>query len=188
MAEKTAQTYQNHARLIPLYHYVALPVLLINALWALYQLTQGVVGESAIALAVAVALLLIAFYARVFALAAQDRIIHCYQTTARHESTATRPSSLSGSVLRATVSSRLSPERCSTTTSPTGRLSSRWSRAGGQTIKECKSLDQPVRGEPEATIIQQLPADDEGGSLRTEEQRRGVHIMHLAQPADRSQA
>jgi hypothetical protein len=75
MAEKTAQTYQNHARLIPLYHYVALPVLLINALWALYQLTQGVVGESAIALAVAVALLLIAFYARVFALAAQDRII-----------------------------------------------------------------------------------------------------------------
>ena len=75
MAEKTAQTYQNHAQLIPLYHYVALPVLLINALWALYQLTQGVGGESIIALAVAVALLLIAFYARVFALAAQDRII-----------------------------------------------------------------------------------------------------------------
>ena len=75
MAEKTAQTYQNHAQLIPLYHYVALPVLLINALWALYQLTQGVGGESLIALAVAVALLLIAFYARVFALVAQDRII-----------------------------------------------------------------------------------------------------------------
>ena len=75
MAEKKAQTYQNHAQLIPLYHYVALPVLLINALWALYQLTQGVGGESIIALAVAVALLLIAFYARVFALAAQDRII-----------------------------------------------------------------------------------------------------------------
>ena len=75
MAEKTAQTYQNHAQLIPLYHYVALPVLLINALWALYQLTQGVGGESIIALAVAIALLLIAFYARVFALAAQDRII-----------------------------------------------------------------------------------------------------------------
>lgn len=75
MAEKTAQTYQNHARLIPLYHYVALPVLLINALWALYQLTRGVGGESVIALAVAVALLLIAFYARAFALAAQDRII-----------------------------------------------------------------------------------------------------------------
>jgi len=75
MAKKTAQTYQNHAQLIPLYHYVALPVLLINALWALYQLTQGVGGESIIALAVAVALLLIAFYARVFALAAQDRII-----------------------------------------------------------------------------------------------------------------
>ena len=75
MAEKTAQTYQNHAQLIPLYHYVALPVLLINALWTLYQLTQGVGGESVIALAVAVALLLIAFYARVFALAAQDRII-----------------------------------------------------------------------------------------------------------------
>ena len=75
MAEKKAQTYQNHAQLIPLFHYVALPVLLINALWALYQLTQGVGGESIIALAVAVALLLIAFYARVFALAAQDRII-----------------------------------------------------------------------------------------------------------------
>jgi len=75
MAEKKAQTYQNHAQLIPLYPYVALPVLLINALWALYQLTQGVGGESIIALAVAVALLLIAFYARVFALAAQDRII-----------------------------------------------------------------------------------------------------------------
>ena len=75
MAEKKAQTYQNHAQLIPLFHYVALPVLLINALWALYQLTRGVGGESVIALAVAVALLLIAFYARAFALAAQDRII-----------------------------------------------------------------------------------------------------------------
>jgi hypothetical protein len=75
MAENKAQTYQNHAQLIPLFHYVALPVLLINALWALYSLTQGVGGESLIALAVAVALLLIAFYARGFALVAQDRII-----------------------------------------------------------------------------------------------------------------
>ena len=75
MAERIPQTYENHARLVPLYHYAALPLLLINLLWSIYQVTQIVAFESLNALTIAFALATIAFAARVFALKAQDRII-----------------------------------------------------------------------------------------------------------------
>ena len=76
MADKTPQTYANHAKLVPLFHYVTLPVLLINLIWSGYQVfVQSFSVASLIALAVAVAIMLTAFFARVFALKAQDRVI-----------------------------------------------------------------------------------------------------------------
>lgn len=76
MAEKTPQTLANHAKVVPLFHYVTLPVLLINLIWSGYQVfVQSFSVVSLIAFAVAVAIMLTAFFARVFALKAQDRVI-----------------------------------------------------------------------------------------------------------------
>lgn len=70
-----SQNYQNHARFVPGFHRVALPILLVNLLWSIYRLIRGFSGANALGMAVAVALLLVAYYARVFALAVQDRVI-----------------------------------------------------------------------------------------------------------------
>ena len=75
MAEQTAQTLKNHTKNVPLYHFVALPILLINLLWALYGTATGLSFETALGAVVALALILVAFFARVFALGAQDRVI-----------------------------------------------------------------------------------------------------------------
>ena len=75
MVEKMPQAYANHVRLVPLFHYVTLPLLGINLLYSIYRLTQGVGAESVMALVVAVALVLVGLFARVNALKAQDRVI-----------------------------------------------------------------------------------------------------------------
>ena len=75
MAETTPQTYANHTRTVPLFHYVALPLLLLNFLWAAYRLVTGVSLDAAVAVLLAVALFLVAVFARVFAMAPQDRVI-----------------------------------------------------------------------------------------------------------------
>jgi hypothetical protein len=69
------QTYSNHRRFVPLYHYVAGPILIANFVQALFALRHGVSVSSVLAAATAFALLLIAFYARAFALRVQDRLI-----------------------------------------------------------------------------------------------------------------
>ena len=75
MVKNATQTYQNHFRLVTMYHYVALPILLINLLYTLYTITQIQTFGSINAAALAFALLVIAFFARIFALSAQDRLI-----------------------------------------------------------------------------------------------------------------
>ena len=75
MAEKTPQTYANHGRLVPLYHYVLALLLLANVLYTGYLLFRFFSVGMLIAFGTAVGLLLTAFFARVFALGAQDRVI-----------------------------------------------------------------------------------------------------------------
>ena len=76
MADKTPQTCANHAKMVPLFHYLTLPVLLINLIWSSYQVfAQSFSAASLIAFSVAVSILLTAFFARVFALKVQDRVI-----------------------------------------------------------------------------------------------------------------
>ena len=41
MAEKMPQTFANHAKLVPLFHYVALPILLINLILAIYRMATS---------------------------------------------------------------------------------------------------------------------------------------------------
>ena len=75
MSEKHPQTYANHARFVPLFHYVALPLLAINLVLALFGLLDGITVETLNRAGLAVALVLVAFFTRVNALKAQDRII-----------------------------------------------------------------------------------------------------------------
>ncbi|MCE2539987.1 MAG: hypothetical protein J4G16_06255 [Acidobacteria bacterium] len=75
MSEKRPQTYANHAKLVPLFHYVAMPLLLINLIVGLVGLLEGLTLESLNRIGTGVAMVLAALFARVFALKAQDRVI-----------------------------------------------------------------------------------------------------------------
>ena len=75
MSPSTSQTFENHARFVPAFHYFALPVLVINLVWSLYRMVRGFSADTVIALALAAALIVVALYARLFALTVQDRVI-----------------------------------------------------------------------------------------------------------------
>ncbi len=72
---QTPQTYKNHVRFFPLFHFFIVPVLLINFLNAIrhfyYLQARATVWE----IVVAAALLALAFAARLMALTVQDRVI-----------------------------------------------------------------------------------------------------------------
>jgi hypothetical protein len=74
MADST-QSYSNHSRYVPPYHFVAGFFLLLNLLWSLWSLWQSPGVGTAIAVLTAVALLILFLYARLFALTVQDRVI-----------------------------------------------------------------------------------------------------------------
>jgi hypothetical protein len=75
MAETPPQTYRNHAKLVPSFHYVVLPIFLANLLLALYRMFTVFSLTAAWGVALAIGLLMVAIFARVFALGAQDRVI-----------------------------------------------------------------------------------------------------------------
>ena len=69
------QNFQSHARLLPLFHYAVMPLLLLHFLWTLVRLIQDPGPDRAESLVLAVALVLTAFASRTQPLKAQDRII-----------------------------------------------------------------------------------------------------------------
>ena len=74
------QTYRNHRKFVPLYHFIAFPVLLLNLGWALYRVFRNYPGgpplfDRVLGLLVAAALIAVFFFARLFALRVQDRLI-----------------------------------------------------------------------------------------------------------------
>ncbi len=75
MADPTPQNYANHVRWVPLYHFVISTVLLVNLVWAIWRLVKEPSWPTALGVLMALAYLGILFYARAFAIAAQDRII-----------------------------------------------------------------------------------------------------------------
>ncbi len=70
-----AQNFQNHAKYVPVFHFFVLPVLVFNFGWAIVRLVRAPSGASVESVVVALALVLLALYARMFALAVQDRLI-----------------------------------------------------------------------------------------------------------------
>ena len=75
MAQATPQTFENHTRFVPAYHMGAFPLLVINLLWSGYRAVRNFSPDAVVALLLAIALLLIFFHARIFALTVQDRVI-----------------------------------------------------------------------------------------------------------------
>ncbi|HQU86739.1 MAG TPA: DUF6526 family protein [Pyrinomonadaceae bacterium] len=74
MAEET-QNYQNHTRYFPLVHFVITPLLFINLIWQIVDLSRFKNWDEANDLLIAVILTLISLAARIQALKAQDRVI-----------------------------------------------------------------------------------------------------------------
>lgn len=73
--ERRPQSYANHAKLEPAYHFLAFGILLVNLGWSALQLWREPSFASGLGLALALALLILFFAMRVFALAVQDRVI-----------------------------------------------------------------------------------------------------------------
>jgi hypothetical protein len=78
------QNFSNHAKFVPMFHFFLLPALLLNLIWAVrwffplqvntmfgFQVFMG----HLVNLIVAIALIVMAFLARIFALGVQDRVI-----------------------------------------------------------------------------------------------------------------
>lgn len=74
MAERV-QTYKNHARFLPPFHFFVIPVLLLNFLNDARHLYQNQSLAAVFTLVVAAALLMLGFLSRVQALTVQDRVI-----------------------------------------------------------------------------------------------------------------
>lgn len=74
MPEQT-QTFENHAKLVPAYHFFTFGLTAINLLWNLYRTAVDFSVPQLMSLAVAVVLLMLFFFARIFALTVQDRVI-----------------------------------------------------------------------------------------------------------------
>ena len=75
MAETVPQTYANHRRFVPLYHFVSFAILAVNQVWAVVRLVRTPSWESGFGVLLAFALLCVFFYAREFPLKVQDRLI-----------------------------------------------------------------------------------------------------------------
>jgi hypothetical protein len=69
------QSFENHTKLVPLFHGFVLPVLAANLIRAAFRLYGALSFDTVLAVLVALALIVLALFARVFALTVQDRVI-----------------------------------------------------------------------------------------------------------------
>jgi len=71
----TPQTFANHTRWQPPFHFFVAPVLLINVIWSVVQFVRGPALNSGWWIIVSLALLVLAFLVRLNSLRVQDRLI-----------------------------------------------------------------------------------------------------------------
>ncbi len=75
MAERQPQNFANHRRIVPLYHVGVFGILSINLIDAFVRAVRWPSWQTVLSSLVALALIGIFFYARIFALTVQDRVI-----------------------------------------------------------------------------------------------------------------
>ena len=70
------QNFSNHVRWVPGFHYFVMPVMALNFGWSIYRWKlAGFSLDGFISVLTAAALVMLMFYARLFALKVQDRVI-----------------------------------------------------------------------------------------------------------------
>lgn len=69
------QSYANHAKMVPGFHYVGGPILLVLLIWTTVRLVREPSADSVMALLLLVSVIIAFFYGRIFALGVQDRVI-----------------------------------------------------------------------------------------------------------------
>jgi len=75
VSQTESQSFTNHARLVPGFHYGVIGALSLNFLWSMVRLFRVPGLDAVVGVITAVGLLGLIFYARMFPLRAQDRII-----------------------------------------------------------------------------------------------------------------
>jgi uncharacterized protein DUF6526 len=75
MAQEKVQNFENHNRLVPPYHMFVIPIFMINFIWRLVQLKDGITFASIMNILLAIAFVILVLYARLFTLTVQDRVI-----------------------------------------------------------------------------------------------------------------
>ena len=80
-----AQSFRNHAKIVPAFHYVVLPIFAINLVWSIYRMVHAFSAEAIFSFLMAIAFLLLAFQARIFALTVQDRVIRLEMRLRLHQ-------------------------------------------------------------------------------------------------------
>src|ERR1700674_3030086 len=79
------QNYKNHVRWFPLFHFLVMPVLLLNFLNGARHVWLAPSRSTGFALLVAAALVMLALSARLMALTVQDRVIRLEMRLRLHE-------------------------------------------------------------------------------------------------------
>ncbi len=69
------QSFENHAKVVPAYHYFTSLLIVANLAYRLYEVVIRFSTETLMSAFVAIALFMLFVYARLFALAVQDRVI-----------------------------------------------------------------------------------------------------------------
>ncbi len=85
MAEKMPQTYANHAKIVPTYHFMSFLILLVNLGWSIWKVIDEPSFGSVMRLLLAVALIEMLLHLRLFPLKAQDRVIRLEMRLRLHE-------------------------------------------------------------------------------------------------------
>ena len=70
-----SQTFENHTRLVPAWHFVAAPILLLNFGFAISQIIKEQSFVTVVGLLLSIALLIMWAFSRLFSLTVQDRLI-----------------------------------------------------------------------------------------------------------------
>ncbi len=69
------QNFTHHTKLVPMFHFVVLPILATKLISSIFGVVHRFSWHSVLGFLVAVALVLLALYSRMFALTVQDRVI-----------------------------------------------------------------------------------------------------------------
>ncbi|MGH7524972.1 MAG: DUF6526 family protein [Gemmatimonadales bacterium] len=84
MSHAPTQTNQTHPRYVPLFHFVAGPILLLNVIYAIVITVKYPILDNVMSLLVAFALVILFFSVRRFSTTVQDRVIRLEEQTRFH--------------------------------------------------------------------------------------------------------